>query len=111
MLSAWSNARIFVALAPMDMRRSFNGLSAWVQNQLQADLLSGALFVFTNRGRNRLKILFWDGTGLWCCAKRLESGKFTWPRGEGTAQTLRQEQLSALLSGLEVREKSGWYRR
>lgn len=111
MLSAWPNARIFVALAPMDMRRSFNGLSAWVQNQLQADLLTGALFVFTNRHRNRLKILFWDGTGLWCCAKRLEAGKFTWPRGEGTARTVRQEQLSALISGLEVREKSGWYRR
>jgi transposase len=63
------------------------------------------------RSRNRLKILFWDGSGLWVCAKRLERGRFSWPTGSGPSVTWRTEQLSALLSGLEVREKEGWYRR
>jgi transposase len=95
----------------MDMRRSFNGLSAWVQNQLGEDLFSGALFVLTNRQRNRLKILFWDGSGLWCCAKRLERNRFTWPQGSGIAAELCAAQLGALLSGWEVLSKSDWYRR
>jgi transposase len=103
--------RVFVALAPVDLRGSFNRLSALAQNQLSQDPLSGHLFVFTNRPRNRVKILFWDGTGLWVCAKRLEQGRFSWPKGEGVSVIWRGEQLSALLSGLEVREKAGWYRR
>jgi transposase len=111
MLNFSSAVRVFVALAPVDLRGSFNRLSAVTQNQLSEDPLSGHLFVFTNRLRNRVKILFWDGSGLWVCAKRLERGRFTWPQGEGASATWRGEQLSALLSGLEVREKKGWYRR
>lgn len=103
--------RVFVALPPMDLRRSFNGLYAAVQQQLQEDPLSGHLFVFTNQARNRMKILFWDGSGLWCCAKRLERGRFGWPSGEGASATLRIEELSALISGLEIQSKSNWYRR
>ena len=103
--------RIFVALDPVDLRSSFNGLSAWVQQRLAEDPLSGHLYVFTNRQRNRLKILVWDGSGLWCCAKRLERGRFLWPQGEGLHTVLRAEELSALLNGLEVRERRGWYRR
>jgi transposase len=64
-----------------------------------------------SRFHNRLKILLWDGSGLWVCAKRLEQGRFTWPRGEETCACMRGEELIALLTGLEVREKSGWYRR
>ena len=75
--------RIFIALDPVDLRASFNGLCAWVQQKLAEDPLSGHLYVFTNRKRNRLKILFWDGSGLWCCCKRLEKARFGWPKGEG----------------------------
>jgi transposase len=103
--------RIFVALDPVDLRRSFNGLSAWVQQRMAEDPLSGNLYLFTNRQRNRLKILVWDGSGLWCCAKRLERGRFGWPTGAGPHTLLRAEELSALLGGLEVRERPGWYRR
>jgi transposase len=111
MLNLSAATRVFIALAPVDLRGSFNRLSARAQNQLAQDPLSGHLFVFTNRLRNRLKILFWDGSGLWVCAKRLEKGRFSWPTGSGPSATWRTEQLSALLSGLEVREKEGWYRR
>jgi transposase len=103
--------KVFVAIEPLDLRRSFNGLFACVQQQLQLDPLSGHLFVFTNRARNRLKILVWDGSGLWVCAKRLERGRFAWPRGEQRVATLRNEQLVALVSGLEVRAHRDWYRR
>ena len=111
MLTLTSATRIFVAVAPVDLRRSFDGLSAHVQTVLNQQVLAGVLFVFTNRRCNRLKMLWWDGTGLWCAAKRLEAGVFTWPAGEGAAVGLRPEQLSALITGLEVQEKAGWYRR
>ncbi len=111
MISVSAATRVFVALAPVDLRQSFNGLHAAVQRQLNHDPLSGHLFLFTNRTRNRIKLLYWDGSGLWICAKRLERGRFSWPEGTGAAATLRGEELTALLSGLEVRSKADWYRR
>lgn len=111
MLNASPATRVFVALTPVDLRQSFNGLSGLVQEQLRQDPLSGHLFVFTNRTRNRLKVLYWDGSGLWVCAKRLEKGRFSWPQGQERAAMLRQEELVALLSGLEVKAKASWYRR
>ena len=111
MLNLSSATRVFVATAPVDLRGSFNRLTALTQTVLAQDPLSGHWFVFTNRRRNRLKILFWDGSGLWVCAKRLERGRFSWPQGPGASASVRGEELIALLTGLEVREKSGWYRR
>ncbi len=111
MLALTLATRIFVAVAPVDLRRSFDGLSAHVQTVLAQEVLAGGLFVFTNRRRNRLRLLWWDGTGLWVATKRLEGGTLSWPRGEVAALPLRPEQLSALMAGLEVREKAGWYRR
>jgi len=111
MLNFTSATRVFVASAPVDLRGSFNRLFALTQSVLQQDPLSGHWFVFTNRQKNRVKILFWDGSGLWCCAKRLEKGRFSWPQAEAACASLRNEELIALLSGLEVREKAGWYRR
>lgn len=112
MLSCSSGTRIFVATAPVDLRGSFNKLFALTQSVLQQDPLSGHWFVFTNEARNRVKVLFWDGSGLWVCAKRLEKGRFSWPRhSQRNGARLRGEELIALLSGLEVRQKAGWYRR
>jgi len=111
MLNLASATRIFVALAPVDLRRSFDGLSAHVQTVLEQQVLEGGLFVFTNRRRNRLKILWWDGSGLCLFCKRLEQGTFGWAPGEGSSRLLRPEQLTALIAGLEVHEKAGWYRR
>ncbi|MBI4470580.1 MAG: IS66 family insertion sequence element accessory protein TnpB [Acidobacteria bacterium] len=110
MLSISAATRVFVALSPVDMRQSFNGLYARVQTVLQQDPQTGHLFVFTNRLRNRVKILMWDGSGLWVCAKRLERGTFGWPGGEGVSCTLRPEELQLLLHGLEGKRRRNWYR-
>jgi transposase len=112
MLNLSAATRVFVATQPVDLRGGFNRLFALSQSVLQQDPLSGHWFVFTNRQRNRLKILFWDGSGLWVCAKRLEKGRFSWPDETGqSCARLRGEELVALLSGLEARQKAGWYRR
>jgi transposase len=110
MLSLGRATRIFVAVEPVDMRGSFNRLFALTQSLLAQDPLSGHWFVFSNRSRNRLKILFWDGTGLWIFAKRLEKGRFSWPNGLEVCANLQAEELLGLLAGLELREKAGWFR-
>jgi transposase len=111
MLSLSAATRVLVATTPVDLRGSFNRLYSLVVAQLKEDPLSGHLFVFTNRRRNRVKVLYWDGSGLWVCAKRLEQGRFTWPGSAEGRVTMRGEQFSALMHGLEVREKKNWYRR
>jgi len=111
MLSLLPATRIFVALEPIDMRKSFNGLHAAVQSVLAQDVLSGHLFLFTNRRRTRVKAIYWDGSGLVVYAKRLEHGRFGWPVGAGASCTLRPEELTALLHGLDARPRPRWYRR
>jgi transposase len=97
--------RIFLAAGATDLRKSFEGLSDLVRHRFQQDPLSGHLFVFANRHRTRLKLLYWDGSGLWCCAKRLERGCFSWPR-TGAEQTgalrIVAEELTLLLSGIDL---------
>jgi transposase len=111
MLALTTTTRIFLAVEPVDLRRGFDGLMAYVQRVLDLQVLEGGLFVFTNRRKNRLRLLWWDGSGLWLATKRLERNCFDWPTTEGTSVSMRPEQLSALIAGLEVREKVGWYRR
>ncbi len=72
MLTFSGSLKVFVALEACDMRKGFNGLHGLITEKLREDPRSGALFVFTNRRRTRLKILCWDGTGLWILTKRLE---------------------------------------
>jgi IS66 Orf2 like protein len=75
--------RIYVALGATDMRKGFDGgfdgLYGIVRDRLGLEVRSGHLFLFANSRRNRLKILYWDGSGLWICSKRLERGRFSWP--------------------------------
>ena len=116
MLSRIGQGRIFLASGVTDMRKSFNGLSGLVRSRLAGDPLSGDLFVFCNRSKNRLKILFYDSTGLWVLAKRLERGTFAWP-GELAGRErieLRYEKLLLILNGLdtgELSERRRWRRR
>ena len=111
MRSVSGTTRVLVATVPVDLRGSFNRLYSLVVEQLKENPLSGHLFVFTNRRHNRLKVLYWDGSGLWGCAKRLEQGRFTWPVSIHGQVSLRGEEFSALIHGLEVHTKAGWYRR
>ena len=114
MLSFALPERIWVARQPVDGRLHFNGLSGLVQTQLASDPLSGQLFVFTNRRRNRLKLLYWDGTGLWICAKRLEQGTFAWPTDPdpgSAAVRFDPPALWRLIPGIAVRERRGWDRK
>ena len=110
MLSLSPATRIFVALNPVDMRMGFNGLYAQVQTVLQQPPLSGHIFLFTNKLRNRVKLIYWDGSGLWVCAKRLERSTFGWPSGEGASLCLRPEELQLLLHGIEGTPRRRWFR-
>lgn len=110
MLSLSPATRVFVALNPVDMRLGFNGLHALTETVLKQQVQSGHLFVFTNKRRNRIRLLFWDGSGLWLCAKRLEAGSFGWPVGEGVSCCLRPEELQLLLHGIEGTARRHWYR-
>ncbi len=114
MLSFAGSLRIYVAVEPCDMRKSFQGLSDQVTTVLKRDLHSGALFVFSNHRRNRLKILYWDRDwSLGFCAKRLERGTYSWPKGEEKAIELRPEALAMLTDGIELHgaKMRPWYDR
>jgi len=114
MFALTSSVRVLLAVAPVDMRQSFNGLWATAQGSLNEDPKSGTLFVFCNRTHTRLKILYWDGTGVWVCAKRLEKGCFSWPQTTDKRKVvLTSEALSMLLGGIEMRDGclKPWYER
>lgn len=107
--------KIYVAIAPVDMRKQYDGLWAAAQQQLDEDPKAGALFAFTNRERTRLKLLYGDGTGVWVLAKRLEQGRFSWPApSEKRAKlTLAPEALALLIGSVELKHGSlkPWYER
>ena len=97
--------RIFLAAGATDLRKRFEGLRDLVRHRFQEDPLSGHLFVFANRHRTRLKVLYWDGSGLWVCAKRLQQGCFSWPATateETGALRIVAEELTLLLSGIDL---------
>ena len=107
--------RVFLAVEPVDLRKSFNGLHGVVLDRLREDPCSGALFVFTNKRRNRVKTLYFDGTGMWVAIKRLEQGRFSWPKGVGAKGklALAPEALALLLDGVDLKQGSlkPWYQR
>ena len=116
MLSFTGGLKVFVALEACDLRKSFNGLYALVSERLGEDPRQGALFVFTNRRHTRLKVLYWDGSGLWVMIKRLEKGTFAWPKGgtiNGVKLRLAPEALAMLTDGIDLRgaRLRPWYER
>jgi transposase len=99
-----ASVRVYLATSPCDMRRGFDGLRALVTETLQLDAFGGHLFVFANRRRDRVKILYWDRDGFAVWAKRLEQGTYAMPFAE--APEVRREinapELAALLSGIDL---------
>ena len=106
--------RVYVAAGATDLRKNFEGLYGLVRDRLGCDPLSGHVFLFSNAQRNRLKLLFWDGSGLWVCAKRLEKGRFRWPEagGEEIKVTLSHEEFTLLLGGIDLAQtrRRAWHR-
>ena len=114
MLSFPLGLRIYLAVEPADMRKHFNGLWALVTEKLKEDPRQGAVFVFTNKDRDRIKMLYWDGTGVWVMAKRLEKGRFSWPVGsDRTKLSMTPESMTMLLGGIDLKEgcQKAWYER
>ena len=101
MLSLPPSVRIFVALGATDLRKSFDTLSVLVKDVLRQDPLSGHLFAFFNRRRDRVKLLVWDRSGFWLFYKRLEEGTFRLP-GTGTSAELSVRDLLLVLEGIEL---------
>jgi transposase len=93
--------RVLVATKPVDFRKGMNGLAALVKERLSADPFSGVIYVFRSKRADRVKLLFWDGSGVCLFAKRLEGGRFRWPRIEDGVMRLSAAQLSALVEGLD----------
>jgi transposase len=93
---------IYLYPKTVDFRQQFNGLALIVEQQFDVPLMSGALFVFTNRTRKRLRILYWDNTGLAMWSKRLEKDTFKWPSNTQTSLCLSEQQLNSLLGGFTI---------
>jgi transposase len=108
------SVKVCLATRPCDLRKSFDTLCVVVRDELREDPLSRKVFVFLNRQCNRVKLLYWDGTGIWILAKRLERGRFCRPRPitEGESKiALKPEALEMLLSGIDLKQgmQRAWY--
>lgn len=107
--------RVYVATGATDMRKGFNGLYGLVRDRLECDPTSGHVFLFTNARRNRLKLVVYDGSGLWVCAKKLDRGRFRWPDADSTVKkiVLSHEELALLLGGIDLAQtrRRKWFRK
>lgn len=114
MLSLPSSVRVYAALGATDMRKSYDTLAEEVRRVIEEDPLSGALFVFCNRARNRIKVLYFDRGGYWLIARRLERGTFAWPKEKTRRRIeLHADDLVLVLNGLDPSgfKRREWYER
>lgn len=114
MLTLPPSIRVYLARGATDMRRSIDGLSAATRNVLKEDPLSGHLFVFCNRGRDRIKVLYFERSGFWVLYKRLESGTFAWPAVSHDTSPhieITSGELAAFLDGIDLRsaKRRRWF--
>ena len=93
--------RVLMATKPVDFRRGVYGLAALAKEDLHVDPFSGVIYVFRSKRADRVKLIFWDGTGMVLVSKRLDQGKFRWPKIEDGVMRLASSQLAALLEGLD----------
>ena len=97
-----------------DMRKSFEGLAGIVERLAPGALTDGDVYLFCNRTRTRVKALYWDGSGLWCCAKRLESGRFRWmDDAKGKRVVLSEDEFLMIVRGLDPADfhQKKWFRK
>lgn len=110
MVSLPSSVRIWLASQATDLRKSFDSLAELVRQQLQADPLSGQLFVFRNKRADRVKLLYWDEDGFVILYKRLEEGTFHFPQGDADGVEIRAADLQMLLDGVDLATVKRWRR-
>ncbi|MER9965022.1 IS66 family insertion sequence element accessory protein TnpB [Mesorhizobium sp. M0045] len=103
MIGPTGAVRVMAATKPVDFRKGAEGLAALVRETMGADPFSGTVYVFRAKRTDRIKLIFWDGTGVCLYAKRLEDGEFRWPKVQDGVMRLTAAQLSALLEGLDWR--------
>jgi transposase len=103
MIALPAGTRIWIVAGVTDLRRGFIGLAAMVQTALEENPFSGHVFVFRGRRGDLIKVLWWDGDGLCLLAKRLERGRFVWPKATSGTVSLTRAQLSMLLEGIDWR--------
>jgi transposase len=107
MLKGVGNESVYLASGATDLRKSIDGLAAIVQESFHLDPFSTSLFVFCNKNRDRLKILRWERNGFWLYIRRLEQGKFEWPRDRTSDTVLVSEmELGWLLNGLTIKQEN-----
>ena len=102
MIQLPTDVTIYMAVQPVNMRKSFDGLAVLVQEVLKQNPLSCHMFVFRNKAADKIKILFWDRNGLTIYYKRLERGRFKFPKLNKTSITLTQQELELLLDGIDI---------
>ncbi|MBC8392333.1 MAG: IS66 family insertion sequence element accessory protein TnpB [Deltaproteobacteria bacterium] len=105
MLLPSAQTRVYLAIGNTDMRKAINGLSILVQESMDLDPFSGHLFVFCNRKRHILKILYWDRNGFCLWSKRLEKHFFRWPESSEEVMKIDQRELMWLVDGLEINQQ------
>ncbi len=103
MIGPTGAVRVMVATKPVDFRKGMEGLAALVREAMEADPFCGTVYVFRAKRADRVKLIFWDGTGMVLVAKRLEDGKFRWPGVQDAIMRLSAAELQALLEGLDWR--------
>jgi transposase len=106
MLLPSGGIKVYLAMGNTDMRKAINGLSILVESNIELDPFSGHLFVFCNRRRNILKILYWDRNGFCLWQKRLEKDRFRWPESENEVLNIGHRELTWLIDGLEIQQES-----
>ena len=110
-----ASLRVYLAVGATDLRKAFDGLQGIVREKMESDPLSGHLFVFCNKPKSRLKVLYFDGNGTWVCAKRLERGRFDWPQPMEKVNKiiLNSTEFLALVDGLQLTQTRAkiWWRK
>lgn len=104
MLSFFDQARVYFAREPVDMRKQIDGLALVVQEAFDLDPFTSALFAFCNRQRDKVKVLFWHDNGFCLLYKRIEKGRFQWPRPEQPILECSARDLKWLLEGLSLQD-------
>ena len=99
-------SQVFLAVEPVDIRLGIDGLSLRIQQSLGMAPCNGSAYAFRNRSGNRIKLVVWDGTGVWLCVRRLHKGRFTWPQSGDSVFTLSQADWKWLTAGVDWRRLS-----